>query len=109
MLLIDQRAHERGEIFGLEPIGVVGLVRAEDRAAVIDVADDVRIRAPAVLRLHVEEDTAVADVRVRSGDHPPLEPPPTAPQSSALPATCRLRFGARSMDPEGFPPWGGGS
>src|SRR4029453_9442677 len=94
----------RGEWVGWEPIGVVGLVRPEDRAAVVHVADDVRVGAPAVLRLHVEEDPAVADVGVPTGDHPrlmgarlrlaarnlrPRGCADCAGQSSALPATCR--------------------
>jgi hypothetical protein len=64
VLALHQGAHGFREIIRAEQILVVVLFRREDRTAVIDVADHVRVRLAAVLGLHVEQAAAMADVGV---------------------------------------------
>ena len=63
------------EVRRFELIGVAALLGREDRPTVIEVGDDVRMRAPTVLGLDVEQHAAVTNVRIEAREHPGFRPP----------------------------------
>jgi hypothetical protein len=75
VLFFHQPPNQAREIFVAQVIGVLALLRGQDRAPVEDVADHVGMAAPAVLCLDMENPSAVADVGVEPGDHARPRPP----------------------------------
>jgi hypothetical protein len=75
MLGIHHFADAPREVRGFEVIGVASLLGREDRSTVIEVGDDVRMRAPTVLGLDVEEHATVTNVRIEAREHPGFRPP----------------------------------